>query len=355
MELQIIQSGRDKVYVLLDQEMKLVTSVNNYLRYLHIRGKAENTLKAYALDLKVFFEYLEIHKLDYRRIDVNLIQEYIAYLKYPAGNILIIQEQSVRTPSTINRMLSTLYGFYCYEATMNNIDNPLLMKNINSPNSIFKGMLAHIRSDNYVKHSIFKVKESKYIVHLLTQNEIRQIYNNLRTERNRMIFKLLVQTGARIGEILDLQSENIPIPDGEAAVGVLKHVKSKGRYRDIYIPMPLLEELDQYILSNTFAKGEYVFVAEKKEYKGSKLTYRGIYESFKRAGSIAGIDFKFHDTRHTFITNLVESGMDISIVRIIAGHRYVTTTQQYVKLSSNYISQSLMDYWNKTSFSCDEV
>ena len=89
----------------------------------------------------------------------------------------------------------------------------------------------------------------------------------------------------------------------------------------------------------------YVFTAQHPHQKSKPISYRGLYEVFKHAGKKAGIDFKFHDTRHTFVTRLVESGMDFSVVRILAGHEHITTTQKYVTLNTEYIAASLAKYW----------
>lgn len=50
---------------------------------------------------------------------------------------------------------------------------------------------------------------------------------------------------------MSLRIEDIPVPDISSDISVLRHVKSKGRYRDIYIPTELLIDLDNYILDNT--------------------------------------------------------------------------------------------------------
>lgn len=40
--------------------------------------------------------------------------------------------------STINRILSTVRMFYQYHASMSEVDNPILMKDINRPFNMFK-------------------------------------------------------------------------------------------------------------------------------------------------------------------------------------------------------------------------
>jgi len=348
MELHRVSNGMGSGFVLLDQHMRLVQPVNEYLEYQALRGRAKNTIKAYARDLKIFFEFLERRNWEYEQINVTMIREYVEYLRLPDEHTVSLNVESKRTPATINRMIGTIYGFYCYQSAMNGITNPVITREVNSPNSIFRGLLYHTRKSNYTKQSIFKIKESDYQVHLFTTTEIQKMYEALPTVRDRLIFKFLIQSGARISETLALKIEDIPVPDFSSQISVLHHVKSKGRYRDIYIPTELLAELDGYIMdhrSSIKAAHSFIFTTQHPHQQNKPISYRGLYEVFKRAGKKIGIDFKFHDTRHTFVTSLVESGMDFSVVRILAGHKHITTTQKYVTLSTTYIAESLGRYW----------
>ncbi|MDD4495244.1 MAG: site-specific integrase [Eubacteriales bacterium] len=348
MELHKVSNGTQSGFVLLDQHMKLVQPVNEYLDYQALRGRATNTLRAYARDLKIYFEFLEKRELCYDQIDLRLIQDYVEHLRSPDDRVIFLNVESKRSPITINRMIGTVHGFYCYQAAMNGIINPLITKEINSPNSVFRGMLYHAGKSNYTKQSIFKIKESDYRIHLFTAAEIHAMLMALPTARDKLIFKFLIQSGARISEVLALKIEDIPVPDFSSEISVLHHVKSKGRYRDIYIPTPQLAELDEYIMesrSSVNTDHSYIFTTQHPHQQSKPISYRGLYEVFKRAGKKAGIDFKFHDTRHTFVTRLVESGMDFSVVRILAGHKHITTTQKYVTLSTGYVAESLAKYW----------
>jgi len=345
MELHQLSEGK---FALLDRQMRLVQPVNDYLDYQALRGRATNTLRAYARDLKIFFEFLEQRRLQYDRIDLPVFQEYVEYLRSPNEQLAFLYAQSKRSPSTINRMIGTVHSFYCYQAMMDNITNPLIAKEANNPNSAFRSILYHTRKSNRTKQSIFKIKESDYRVHLFTATEVQALYAILPTARDKLIFKFLIQSGARISEVLSLKIENVPVPDFSSAISVLYHIKSKGRYRDIYIPTELLAELDSYIIEHRSlvkTTHSYVFTTQHPHQQNKPISYRGIYEVFKRAGRKAEIDFKFHDTRHTFVTRLVESGMDYSVIQILAGHKHITTTQKYVTLSTDYIAESLSAFW----------
>jgi len=357
MELHRISKGLESGFVLIDQHMKLVQPVNEYLRFQTLRGRAMNTIEAYARDLKIFFEFLELRNLKYESIDATMIREYVEYLRLPEEQTVSLNMESRRTPTTINRMVGTVYGFYCYQAATSNIENPVLSKDVNSPNGVFRSMLYHTRKNNYSKQSIFKIKGSDYRVHLFSETEIQKMYEVLPTVRDKLIFKFLIQSGARISEVLALKIEDIPVPNFSDPISVLHHVKSKGRYRDIFIPTELLAELDRYILeyrSCVKTAHSYIFTTQHPYHQNKPISYRGLYEVFKRSGKKIGVDFKFHDTRHTFVSRLVESGMDFSVVRILAGHKHISTTQKYVTLSTTYIAESLSRYWASSVMSGGE-
>jgi site-specific recombinase XerD len=102
MELQIIESaGKPTCYVLLDAQMRLVKEVNDYLGYLRICSKAENTLLAYGRDLCVYFSFLERNHLCFSDIDTDLIQEYVAFLRSPYEDGWFLQVESTRTSATM--------------------------------------------------------------------------------------------------------------------------------------------------------------------------------------------------------------------------------------------------------------
>jgi len=348
MELHKIDTNGTIKYVLLDKHMRLVQSVNRYLEYLHVCGRAENTIKAYGHDLKAFFEFLECRGLSYRDINVHIMRDYVEHLRSTNRDIPELYVTSARTGSTINRMIGTAYHFYCHLSAIDDTDNPIPESLSLNIEGVFKNMLYHTRTSTRTRKSIFRVKESAYQTHLLDKKDIRLMYGALNTDRDKLLLKFLLQSGARISEALSLRIEDIPVPDPTDPVTILRNIKSKGKRRDLYIPTDLAVELDKYILENRMmveTDHDYLFTTQHPHFNNKQITYRGIYEVFKRAADNIGIEFKFHDTRHTYVTNLVESGMDISIVRILAGHAHVSTTQRYVKLNSEFIANNLAEYW----------
>jgi integrase/recombinase XerD len=309
----------------------------------------------FSFDLLFFtaFEFLDRYGYSYDEVEPATIGEFIEYLRDPdiAGEVSSFYQVSVRTPRTINRALGTVHSFYQYHAMAGGIENPIIMQDINRPQGMFKSMLEHARKDNYIKKSLFKIKESTYAVKLVSDKDAATFLNELPTQRDKLIFKTMYLTGARIGEVLGLQIEDVSCPDFTGQIGMLAGIKSKGKKRDLYVPMKLIGEPDSFILeerSRFEAEHGYLFISLRKRHLSKPLTYHSFYDIFNRTKARTGLDFKCHDVRHTFITRLVESGMDISIVSIIAGRRHITTTQEYLHISQKYLEDSLGRYWNRS-------
>lgn len=169
MELHVIEREGKETVVLLDNEMRIVKPVYDYLKFQRQKDKALNTLKASGSDLRTYWEFLETNGYEYDKVTPKMIAEFIDYLRASDDDVIALNKESKRTNKTINRILSTIHMFYQFEADMQEIDNPILMHDVNRPFNAFKGILEHAKSDNKTKQSIFKVKESDYKVRLVKE------------------------------------------------------------------------------------------------------------------------------------------------------------------------------------------
>lgn len=360
MELHIIDYAEKKIVVLLDDDMRIVKPVYNYLKFQRQKDKAFNTLKANGIDLKLYWEYLVENTYDYDQVTPQMIAKFIEYLRKDGDDDLVLHKESKRSNRTINRILSTIHMFYQYCANMQEIDNPILMHDINRPQNMFKSILYHARSNNKTSQSIFKLRETKQAIRIISEEEMEITLEHLSKQRDRILYKLLYFTGARIQEVLDLKIGDVPLPDASTSIGVFQHIKSKGKNRNLYVPMEMIEVLDDFILNERCrieTEHDYIFVSEQNRQLGKPLTYSAAYYKLKEVRQKTGIHFSFHDLRHTFCTNLVQTGMDVSIVQIIMGHEHLSTTQKYTHLTSQYIADSLIQYWNNSNilYSSDEI
>lgn len=138
-----------------------------------------------------------------------------------------------------------------------------------------------------------------------------------------------LNTGMRLGEILNLKWEQVDLRNGFI---LLDKTKNNER-REIPINATLTEVLEAMPHS---VESLYVFVNRDGN------PYKGVKTSFATALKRTGIqDFKFHDLRHTFASCLVMGGVDIITVKELLGHKSLTMTLRYAHLAPSHQVKAL--------------
>jgi integrase len=158
-------------------------------------------------------------------------------------------------------------------------------------------------------------------VRFLMPDEIRTLLSNC-ADHLRPIVTVALHTGMRKGELLSLQWDQVNF---EQKIITLEDTKNRER-RDV--PM---NETVRTTLMGMERKGSHIFC------NGSGETFLNVRRSFETAVRKSGIeDFRFHDLRHTFASNLVMEGIDIMTVKELMGHKDLTMTLRYSHLAPNH-------------------
>lgn len=127
----------------------------------------------------------------------------------------------------------------------------------------------------------------------------------------------------RKGEILSCRKHWIYLDFG--FINVLETKNGKGR------KIPISNKLRQIFeekLKDESNKTDYIFINPEID-----SPYTDIKHSFHSVLEKAKINnFRFHDLRHTVATRLVESGIDLVVVKDILGHAKIETTMRYAHL-----------------------
>jgi len=212
----------------------------------------------------------------------------------------------------------------------NLINRGLKPATVNKHISILKAMIRKAVDWYMVEEETLKrVRKVK----LLTENNKRLRYlskeecNNLIVSCDPHLKPVVVtalNTGARKEEILSLKWDNVDLKHGFILLDKTKN----GDRREI----PINRTLEAIFLDKTLIRRldiPYVFYdpVDGKRYKDIK-------RSFKTACKRAGItDFRFHDLRHTFASQLVMSGVDLTTVKELLGHKDIKMTLRYSHLA----------------------
>ncbi len=146
------------------------------------------------------------------------------------------------------------------------------------------------------------------------------------------ILIMALNTGMRRGEILKLKWENVDLKHGFILLEE-KMVKTSRR-REIPINDTLREVLQKQIRRLDVP---YVFFDPE-----TGKPYQDVKRSFATACRRVGIrDFHFHDLRHTFASQLVMNGVDITAVSKLLGHTTLTMTLRYAHLAPNHLKNAV--------------
>ena len=147
--------------------------------------------------------------------------------------------------------------------------------------------------------------------------------------RARAILLIGIGSGLRCSEICSLNLSDIDFQNG-----ILNVREGKGRKsRQIYLAADIIQSLRDWSLflkekeSPLFCK-----IDKSGRISNTRLSPSGLDYLLSALQQLAGIDkFTPHDLRRTFITQLLENGIDLNTVRQLAGHSDISTTTRYDK------------------------
>lgn len=281
--------------------MNIREKVKTYLEYCEFRKELDaKTLKAYRIDLKQYFEFLNCEEPE-----KSEIEEYITDLhkKYKQ--------------KTIKRKIASIKAFYSY-----------------------------LEEEELISESPFrkikvKFKENVMLPRIIPRNEIEQLLNYIYTcskKKNKekywlrdiAVVEVLFATGARVYEISNIKRECVDLDSG-----LIRIMGKGGKERYIQIGEPsVLRLLKKYYSANeqTIRQSGYFFVNQR----GGRFSEQSIRIMMKKYTKQAGIDRNItpHMFRHSFATYLIEEGVDISCVQQILGHSSIKTTQIYIHVAA---------------------
>lgn len=159
---------------------------------------------------------------------------------------------------------------------------------------------------------------------LLDQFNLRYITPH----RNKMIIKLILNTGLRLSEMTHLKWRHINLNSGQVKV-----VEGKGlKDRIIYIDEELVEEMSEWKERQfeNWGKTDYVFTTRNL----TLLDGKSVRQMIKTYSDKAKIDkhITTHSLRHTFATDLLRDHKNIRVVQRALGHADISTTQIYTHI-----------------------
>lgn len=295
--------------------MFLGEAIDAFLQYANgVKNVSHNSLKAYSTDLSFFLD--SFSEGEEKKIhEIGLVD-----LRSCVGQL----SKQKKTPTTINRFICTIRGFFSYLYKMQ-----ILEKNI--------------------ALDLKTVKIPKKLPRYMSEDEVDALREEpkknelLWTERDRALFECLYSSGCRASEIASLNIRDF-LSNFSSAI-----VRGKGsKDRRVFFSEDAVAALKEYlpkrsaVLEKNNTKTDALFINQR----GSRLSVRGLSYIVNRYSSLKGTNKTVspHAFRHTFATTMLKNGANIRVVQELLGHANISTTQKYTHITK----EQLIENYNRS-------
>ena len=161
--------------------------------------------------------------------------------------------------------------------------------------------------------------------------------------RNRAMLETLYGSGLRVSELVDLKisdlyfDENMMLINGK---GDKQRLVPLGAFAKKFIQL----YIDDVRVLNKISNEDRDTLFLNRN--GKKLTRAMIFTIVRQLGQVVGIEKKIspHTFRHSFATHLLENGADLRTIQTLMGHESITTTEVYMHLDTQHLSQVLKNF-----------
>src|SRR5215469_12389003 len=327
-------SGTRSWTVLGDDDVP-VAPVDRFLAYLTGIGRSPNTVKAYAHDLRNYWDFISFRSLDWREARLEDIGEFVAWLQLPpagrSGEVAVLPSAAAQvTAATVNRKLAAVSAFYAYQARNGAEVGDLLAAWRTGGRGGWKPFLHHVSKGRPYRGRAISLKVTKELPRILAAAETQAVLDACVRLRDRFFFAVMHETGCRAGEVLGLRHEDIAAAECEITIVARENAngaRAKSGGRTVPVAPELIRLYADYLHEEYGSTdSDYVFVNIWAEPKGQAWSYQAAYDLVLRLRARTGIAFDPHWFRHSAATRWLRDGVSIEVVSKLLGHSSVTTT-----------------------------
>ncbi|GJF14915.1 integrase [Mycolicibacterium cyprinidarum] len=316
-----------------------VEPVEAFLAHLHAVERSPNTVRAYAHDLRDWFEFCDRSGLVWSSVRLEDVGRFIAWLRLapearnePNVVALPTSVSAGCSEATVNRKLSAVSTFYEFHQRHGVDLGDLLVtwqRRGASGGSSWRPLLAHLGSRPERTRRI-GLRADKRLPSTLDEGQVAMVLASCERLRDRMLFTLLAESGLRVGEALGLRHDDIDA--ASCVVSVVRRANANGARaksgsRQVPVPAGLIRLYSDYLHTEYGdLDSDYVFVNLWAEPVGAPLSYRSVYDLVLRLRARTAIVFSPHVFRHTYATGLLRRGVAVEVVSKLLGHASISTT-----------------------------
>ena len=248
------------------------------------------------------------------------------YEKWSEEHFQKISQSSVKAYSAAYKCCAPLYKMKVVDIKLDHLQRAIDSSGKNSPTlKNIKNMFG-LMWDYAVVHEIVSPEKRKMIHYVditkagnpnkvdrapFTREEIDKLWKAEAGNEYISVVLIMIYTGLRIGELLDLQKEDVHLEERWINI---RRSKTTAGVREV----PIAEKIAP-LVEKWLKKPTDMFICAGSGVPMSYYVFRDNY--WKGIMDLIGMDHRPHDTRHTCVSMLTETGADPRIIRQIVGHK----------------------------------
>jgi integrase/recombinase XerD len=314
---------------LMDNQIPV--QVNNFLNYLRtIRGKSENTIYNYKIDLSLLFRFMKLYK--------GLVKKDEDFDDIFIGD--------VDNKFIENISLEDLYAFLSFVENYRHNGNYSRARKVATIKSFYKYLSSKAKIITY--NPAIELESPKIYsrnpVHLsLTESkDLLKVVDGENKERDYCILMIFLNCGLRLSELVGIDISKIK-DDTLSIIG-------KGnKERTVYLNDACLIAIKKYLpVRNLRVENvcsdvdkDALFLSRKNK-RISKRTVEVLVKKYVKKANLDSDKYTPHKLRHTAATLMYKYGnVDIRSLQQILGHESVSTTQIYTHIDDDKLREAV--------------
>ena len=267
--------------------MDLKTTLDEFLKHQHAKGNSPRTIEYYDQTLSTFVRWMD------RRTAI--------------------------TPAVVDDFLSDLRDGWQPPLRHPRFYKPRSPHTLSKYHRAVRSFLYFAMKRGYLESFTIEVtRPPRPRPRVLTEDDVAILLGACKP-RDRLVVRLLLDTGARANEALALDWDDVDLE-----VGKIQIRNGKGRKDRVVI---ISAETANLLRRVGYGRGSII-----RTYKGAPLKYQGLRKMLERLEARTGIECNPHTLRRTFATLSAKNGMPAFQLQRLMGHKDIQTTQWYVGL-----------------------
>ena len=292
----IIKTDELKHQEELDENTAMIES---FISSKQIEGCSDRTIKYYK---EIIDKFNDSFDKSIKRISTEEIRSYLSNYK----------ETSTCGSTTIDNIRRVLSSFFSW---------------LEDEDYIIKSPIRRIH----------RIKTPTIVKEVLTDENLEKLRDECENIRDLSLIELLISTGMRVGELVNLNISNLNFEDRSCIV-----LGKGNKEREVYFDAKTKLHLKEYI-SKRNDTNDALFVSLREPHQ--RLSISGIELIVRNLGINTNINKVHpHKFRRTLATMAIDKGMPVEQVQKLLGHVKIETTMHYALVNQSNVKISHRKY-----------